>query len=292
MIVYNMNESKNLYDILGVKHNASHEEIKQAYKKLCILHHPDKNYSHDTTDKYIDIQNAYEILTSDRKKYDEMDDKDSFYDSLKKVIKSQFSNYDNYVKLIFGTEYNAKRIIDECDVPPFIVSMLNKIAKNVDIDDLHIIGTINATHEEKFNDKYRIVDVKRKTKPNIKIKVPLRLKIYKLLNEGEYDYVSKNSGDIVINVSHDLDILDENIVVNDYDICVKKVITLYEYLYTDDIEIQIFNKMFSTKINKNYSVIENEGMLIDDEGRKGNIYVYFEIKDLKKFEPCIKKLCY
>ena len=33
---------KNYYDILGVKEDASAEEIKKAFKKAAVKHHPDK----------------------------------------------------------------------------------------------------------------------------------------------------------------------------------------------------------------------------------------------------------
>ena len=55
----------NLYKILGVEQSASKEEIKQSYKKLAKMHHPDKGGSSET---FQEIQHAYIILKDDNKR--------------------------------------------------------------------------------------------------------------------------------------------------------------------------------------------------------------------------------
>lgn len=51
------------YQTLGVSRNASKDEIKKAYKKLAMKHHPDKGG--DAT-KFKEITNAYTTLTEDK----------------------------------------------------------------------------------------------------------------------------------------------------------------------------------------------------------------------------------
>ncbi len=49
---------------LGVKENATDEQIKRAYRYKAKLYHPDANPSADTKEYYIKLQGAYEYLLS------------------------------------------------------------------------------------------------------------------------------------------------------------------------------------------------------------------------------------
>lgn len=62
-----------LYDVLGVPKNCSGEDLKKAYKKLAIQHHPDKG---GDPDKFKEISHAYQILSNDdqRRRYDQLGD--------------------------------------------------------------------------------------------------------------------------------------------------------------------------------------------------------------------------
>jgi len=60
---------KNPYDILGVSKSASESEIKNAYRKLVMKHHPDKNPGDkNSEEKFKEINNAYDILKDPNKK--------------------------------------------------------------------------------------------------------------------------------------------------------------------------------------------------------------------------------
>ena len=60
------------YKILGVTANASNEEIKKAYRKMAIAHHPDKvasmgeEYQKGAKEKFLKIQEAYENIKKSR----------------------------------------------------------------------------------------------------------------------------------------------------------------------------------------------------------------------------------
>jgi molecular chaperone DnaJ len=65
---------KNYYDILGVPKDASKEDIKRAFRKLARKYHPDVNPDEPKSgEKFIEINEAYGILSDDKKR--EMYDK-------------------------------------------------------------------------------------------------------------------------------------------------------------------------------------------------------------------------
>ena len=69
--------SKNLYDILGVAKNASDADIKKAYHRLVMKHHPDKNPGDKSAEeKFKEINNAFDILKDPQKRaaYDQFGD--------------------------------------------------------------------------------------------------------------------------------------------------------------------------------------------------------------------------
>lgn len=64
---------KDYYKILGVEKDAGETEIKKAYRKLAVIHHPDKNPGDpDAENRFKDIQEAHETLidAEKRERYD------------------------------------------------------------------------------------------------------------------------------------------------------------------------------------------------------------------------------
>jgi molecular chaperone DnaJ len=66
-----MATKRDYYETLGVPKNASEEEIKKAYRKLAMKHHPDRNHgdtSKDAEAKFKEVKEAYEMLSDGQKR--------------------------------------------------------------------------------------------------------------------------------------------------------------------------------------------------------------------------------
>jgi molecular chaperone DnaJ len=64
--------NRDFYQMLGVAKNADAKEIKSAYRRLAKQYHPDANPGTDTTEKFQEINRAYEVLNNPdlKRKYD------------------------------------------------------------------------------------------------------------------------------------------------------------------------------------------------------------------------------
>jgi curved DNA-binding protein CbpA len=73
-----MDENDDPYQILGVPHDATPDQIKKAYRKMALKHHPDKQSNASPEDRanagpiFVKISNAYELLSNEeeRRYYD------------------------------------------------------------------------------------------------------------------------------------------------------------------------------------------------------------------------------
>ncbi|WGH26667.1 MAG: DnaJ domain-containing protein [Candidatus Shikimatogenerans bostrichidophilus] len=113
---------KNYYDILGVNKNAKLNEIKNAYRKLAIKYHPDKNPKIKAEEKFKEAAEAYSILSNPtkREKYDKFGNNTEFnkdYYSTNNNMDDIFSNFgdifsddfDNFTEFNINTNFSTKK---------------------------------------------------------------------------------------------------------------------------------------------------------------------------------------
>jgi DnaJ family protein A protein 2 len=58
-------DNKKFYDLLGVPQTATFDEIKKAFRKLALKHHPDRG---GDKEKFQELNMAYETLTDPKKR--------------------------------------------------------------------------------------------------------------------------------------------------------------------------------------------------------------------------------
>ena len=76
LVISSVMAGEDYYKLMGLKRDASEEQIKKAFKKLAINYHPDKNQDNPEAakKKFQEIANAYETLSDPEKRriYDQL----------------------------------------------------------------------------------------------------------------------------------------------------------------------------------------------------------------------------
>lgn len=62
------NDKRDYYEVLGIDRSATSTEIKKAFRKLAMQFHPDRNKESGAEEKFKEINEAYEVLSDEKKK--------------------------------------------------------------------------------------------------------------------------------------------------------------------------------------------------------------------------------
>ena len=93
---------KDYYQILQIPQNATAEEIKQAYRKLAVKYHPDKNNGNPQAEEQFKIINeAYRVLSNPKKRY--------LHDNPQEVYRTQYRRSYIYRKVQFYKKRQAEK---------------------------------------------------------------------------------------------------------------------------------------------------------------------------------------
>lgn len=86
---------KNYYEILGITENSTPVEIKNAYRKLSLKHHPDRNKDGSSHSIFQELNEAYEILSDIDKKrqYDNELHPQSIHPDIENIFNMMFSGH-------------------------------------------------------------------------------------------------------------------------------------------------------------------------------------------------------
>jgi len=286
------------YKILGVKSDASLDEIKKAYKKLALKYHPDKYNSNDVEFKKINC--AYQNLIKNKSNVSE--NNNYFNEETIEKIKIFFE----FIKNLYFTRFSQQTSNYN----------FNKIFQNQTTEENKhkecINLNVNITIEEIYNKKIKKIKVKVKRFINdLDSSLDFIYKtttIYLSLLNYEYYYIFKGIGDdyldknefkkyrgdikIFINIlNHPIIKIDK--YLDKYDLIIDDDISLYQIYFGIDKTYDFFNdekivvsKHFRDKLeNNNFyfnHFIKDKGLpyynLENDIEKRGDLYIFYSLK--------------
>jgi curved DNA-binding protein len=267
--------SNSLYDTLGLKDNATQEEIKKAYRKLAKQYHPDINKTPEAAEKFKEINAAYEVLSDDVKKrqYDTYGDQmfggQNFHDfartqnggvDLNDILRQMFGGTG------FGTSQGG-----------FSYSFGGFEEENLDIDVELKIDLELAINGGSKTFGFRGEKITIKIPPRVKYGQKLRVK-------GKGNGYGSKKGNLYLHVSigdsngYQVDGLD---VYTEISIPLKTAI-LGGKLHVDTILKKIDVKIPEGSVDGKRLKIPNEGL--ESKNNKGNLYLVIRVIIPKKSE--------
>ena len=262
---------KNPYTILGIQPNASQEEIKKAYRKLSLKHHPDRG---GDAEKFKELSAAYEQLTNtDRNNINSFNNQ-GVPINMDDLIKSMFGGMNMDFHPGSGNTFNFQHIQKQFQKPPPIIKHLS-----ISLEQAYN-GCAMPIEIERWvvNDRVKTIE-----KETLYVDIPAGLDSNELIVFREKGNIvnDKLKGDVKIFIK----VLNDTVFKrNGLNLIFEKEISLKEALCGFSFELDHLsgkkyriNNGNGTVIGTNYQKVV-PGLGLKRNGHSGNLVIIFNIK--------------
>lgn len=278
------NDSLNYYKVLGINNDVSKHEIREAYKKMALSFHPDKNKK-DTNKEFQQISEAYQVLYDDelRIKYDK-NNEDNYID-----IDIDFTNPINLFRDLFPeyiSNHDLSNLLNKLedtnitfsDIFDYLVDIYKKqktIKKNIYVDvNYHLSDHYNNIFFKDVFIETSLDNEERQFKYQIDTRINKHLFIERVeFKESVYQIMININTKAIqsdkFKILGDSNLLyTENISYNDYNNGLVMPIDLFGY----PINIKLEN------INQSFLLYKLSGLGLPYSGSKrGDLYIKMNI---------------
>lgn len=310
----------NFYEILGVSPDSSKEEIKKAYRNLVLKYHPDKNKDPIAPQKFMDVKNAYDILSDDerRREYDLLSGEQQLqlYDLLKafflKTAPKYMDIYNTLMKEYFITEEEMRQDVNNMDFNKIYNRFLNRFSdcgldiplytgkrEKVEIlkEDLDIYGVVKCTLKDRYQNKLKKIMVHRTSdETEQEYIIPILDNEVVISEEGEK--IGDIKGDIILIIKCEED--ETFSQINDSDLIIIRELSVFQFLYGGKVEIEHLDgekitvefESFTDQVplvtlkDKGLPVLNDDDQII----KRGSLFIHFKIANLLERKEEIEKL--
>ena len=249
-------DNNKYYKILGVDKNANEKDIKKAYRRLAVVHHPDKG---GDPEKFKEVTKAFETLSdpNKRKNYDQFGEEGENMNGHPGDIFGQMFGMNKQNKRKKGENIKYDINISLKEIYNGKIENITINRRSIDMDSIFQCHACNGTGMEvktvrmgpmiqqiqqpcpKCGGQGTKCDTKH-IKENIKISIPKGVynnhKI--VMYEKGHDSIDGDPGDLIVTIKQ---IDDDNITRKGYDLFINKDISLLEALKGFKIELDTFD---------------------------------------------------
>ncbi len=283
---------KDYYEILGVKKDATQDDIKKAFRKLAKKHHPDANPNNKAAEeKFKEINEANEVLgdASKRKKYDDLandvkfqngydfDPAQAGYGNVKTEYRSTSQNdFSDFFNAFFGGGHTNMDDIFGGGASG------GRHTRSFAQDGGDVEAEISITLKEAFNGIEKKVNLKSNTtEKTISFKIPAGIKEggkIKLSGQGEKGVNGGSNGDLLIKINF---IVDAKFAIKELDLETTLELMPWDAALGSDATVETIDGKIMVKTpagiqtDKKIRVV-GKGYK-DTHGRRGDLYIRVKI---------------